>query len=464
MANPATAKYRGPSATFKLGGVAKEAVTDMSAYPILTEEIGYPPSPVASPTPSGGNTPIGQIAAKAVADVLGWKLKPGDAKGFMGALTQSFSLTNVEGHIDARWTPRTYAVQSDLSGGVTGAQASIYARSLEALDKIGPLVDGLYPLRVDASPEDISAIKAVLMSQITEAVNELGLLGGPRVSRVNQYFSLLLGTTGFVPAVGTSKGLVQSDPDSVSGTLGYLRDELGLWSIVAPSGGVFPASNAPLINTVDDEQDVTNFRIIVDYITSLATSWNNNQTFFGLSSTTPFFGTQLVILSRQLSVVADAVDEVRFTMDSVFITPSERQTLEVDFPAFVGLAAHPPVRPAAIPASVQAGVVLVVNDNHIDTPSMFMEDLLTWAQSFAAEEAPKLVQEGGKFAVSNSVLPMCVRLRNLVLGTMHAANLGDLPKGFKTPRVQRALGDLSSQLDELAFLANPLSYTIPSQK
>ncbi len=95
---------------------------------------------------------------------------------------------------------------------------------------------------------------------------------------------------------------------------------------------------------------------------------------------------------------------------------------------------------------------------------MFMEDILTWIQSFASEEAPKLIQEGGKFAVQNSVLPMCVRLRNLVLGTLHATNAGDLPKGFKTPRVQRALGDLSSQLDELAFLANPLTYTIPSQK
>jgi hypothetical protein len=38
------------------------------------------------------------------------------------------SLATVGGHTEATWTPRTYAVQSDLSGGVTGGQASLYER------------------------------------------------------------------------------------------------------------------------------------------------------------------------------------------------------------------------------------------------------------------------------------------------------------------------------------------------
>jgi hypothetical protein len=37
-------------------------------------------------------------------------------------------LTTVDGHAEATWTPRSYAVQSDLSGGVTGGQASLYER------------------------------------------------------------------------------------------------------------------------------------------------------------------------------------------------------------------------------------------------------------------------------------------------------------------------------------------------
>jgi hypothetical protein len=35
-------------------------------------------------------------------------------------------LAMIAGHSEATWTPRTYAVQSDLSGGVTGGQASLY--------------------------------------------------------------------------------------------------------------------------------------------------------------------------------------------------------------------------------------------------------------------------------------------------------------------------------------------------
>src|SRR5581483_10550141 len=160
---------------------------DIDAYPVLTEEVGFPPSPVSRPagTPAGPpSTGLGQIASKAIADVLGWKLKDGDPKGFIGALTQSFTLTDIEGHVESKWTPRTYAVQSDLSGGITGAQASLYTRGKEAGDQCLPLIEGLYTLNTEADPEDVTAVKAVTKSQISELVGELGMLGGPRITRV----------------------------------------------------------------------------------------------------------------------------------------------------------------------------------------------------------------------------------------------------------------------------------------
>ena len=243
--------------------------------------------------------------------MLGWKPKAGDANGFIGALTQSFTLTESEGHVDAAWTPRTYAVQSDLSGGISGAQASIYTRGEEALEQSSPLIDGLYPLIPDPDAENIAALKAVVKSQLTELVNELGMLGGPRVSRVNQYFGLLLGPTTYPNNAAQGSTLAKIDPDQILGTLGQLRDNLGL-----------NFTTQDFVNTVADEQDLSNFRILSDYVTSLAQSWLNNVRFFGLNSTQPFFGTQLVLLSRQLSVVAESVDEVRFTLDSVFIGPA----------------------------------------------------------------------------------------------------------------------------------------------
>jgi len=36
----------------------------------------------------------------------------------------------------------------------------------------------------------------------------------------------------------------------------------------------------PLFGTVEDEQDQTNYRMVVDYLTNLLTSWLNNRSYF----------------------------------------------------------------------------------------------------------------------------------------------------------------------------------------
>src|SRR5690348_9911591 len=149
----------------------------------------------------------------------------------------------------------------------------------------------------------------------------------------------------------------------------------------------------------------------------------NNLQFFGLNTTTPFFGTQLVLLSRQLGVVAEAVDEVRFTLDSVFIGPAERQTLELRF------------------------------DPAITKEPLFAEDLFNWVQNFTTEEGPRLIQDGGKYGVQFSFLPIAQKLQRLVQGAQDPNQLNrDLPPGFHTFRVQRALKQLGDELAELVNL------------
>lgn len=420
--NTIVAQVNGEEAeTAKNVAKATEAVEDAVTYPVLTEEIGYAPSPLARPSTStgtGGGMSLGQMATKAINDVLGWKMKSDDAKGFMGALSASFTGMEVDGHTEWKWSPRTYAVQTDLSGGITGAQASIYTRAKDALDKSLPLLDGLYALDQDADQEDVAALKAVARSQLTELVNELGMLGGPRVSRVNQYFSLLLlGPETFSSELTT---LPHTDPDQIGGTLGNLRDELGL-----------NFTTQDFVNTVEDEQDLSNFRILSDYVTSLAQSWLNNRSFFGLDVAKPFYGTQLVLLSRQLSVVAESVDEVRFAMDSVFIGPAERQTMELHFDG---------------------------------DPALFVEDLLNWIQRFATEEGPRLIQDGGKFGVQNTFFPVATQLQRLVHNAQdpNPANIS-LPRGFHTTRVQRSLQELADQLQELVDLAQPVKHIITEE-
>lgn len=413
----------------KVANIAKNPLQDLAAYPVLTEEVGYPPSPLAKPgssTPgSGGSTSsLGQLVNKTITEVLGWKFKTDDSKGFVGALTQSFSLTEIEGHVESKWTPRTYVVQTDLGGGLSGAQASIYTRGKEAMNQALPLLDGLSALDPEADTEDVIALKAVVKSQITELVNELGFISGPRITRVNKYFQLLLidSNSGipFPPATGTA---LTVDPDSIGGTLGNLRDVLGLNFLTQD-----------FVNSLGDEQDLSNFRILSDYITSLAQSWINNLPYLGLDTPRPFFGTQLVLLSRQLSVVAESVDEVRFVLDSVFIGPAERQTIEIRFPS------HPSFKP------------------------IFLEDMLSWIHDFATNEGPQLIQDGGKFGVQNTVRPVVGQLTAMVADLPTSFSPANpLPAGFFTPRVRIAIEDLVDQLQALLKLARPIEHEITSE-
>src|SRR5581483_10804637 len=399
-----------------------EAIQDVTTYPVLTQEVGYTPSPLAT---SGGGSGTGSIrdlgttVNRAINDVLGWKTKTDDPKGFIGALNASFCCQEVEGHTECTWTPRTYAVATDLAGGITGAQASLYTRAKEALDLSLPILDGLYALDPTADTDEIDAVKKVARSQMTELVNELGSLGGPKPFRVSQYFDLLL-AVGF-PLFPNQ--VVVHDPDNIGGTLGKLREVLGVNS-----------RSDDFVNSVEDEQDVTNYRILADYMTSLAQSWVNNLSFLMTpppAGTQPFFGTQLVLLSRQLSVIAESVDEVRFAMDSVFIGPSERQTLPITTTA----------------ASNKAYTI-------------YAEDLLSWIYSFATQEGPQLVQEGGKYAVGESFTRQVRNLQLMVEGARNPINTTDLPSAFFTPRVQTAWHELGLQLKSLVRLAKPIIHKI----
>jgi hypothetical protein len=226
------------------------------------------------------------------------------------------------------------------------------------------------------------------------------------------------------------------DPDTVHGTLGGLRDQLGLHQIPqSPNQPVY-------INTIDDETNVTNFRIIVEYANSLWHAWQSNIQFF-VTMATPFLGTQLVSISRQLGVVNEAVDEVRFVLDSVFIGPSERQTLLIN--------------PALLPPAGQQNAELA------STPPIYLEDLLAWMQSFVADEAPGVIQSGGRFGLGEDFSAMIWQLSGLAWATFLFAQNVAIPPGLNTVRVLTSLQKLAGQLYFLYQLAYPVgtSYLQP---
>jgi len=395
----------------------KSDLADMSRYSVLTEQIGRSAR-------GGPDAPIALKAQEALSTALGWKPRDDDPKGFLGALSQSFELKDVDGHVEWKWTPRTYAVQTDLAGGISGAQASLYARAQSAADQALPLLDGLYALRSDADPEDTSALKAVIKSTFSGIVTALGQPGGPLVVKIDQAFELLLGTA---PIVQTNPNY----PDTIGGQLGHLRKELGLRSIgtdVDAQGQIL--ERGQLVNTIEEEQNLTNFRILVDHVISLLLSWNSNRTFFlrGSATTTQFFGTQLVAVQRMLSVIAESTEELRKLLDSVFIGPAQQQTVEI--PTGGG-------------------------------NSVFLDELLVWINDFATKDGPATIRDAGKFGVDNTFKPIAQQLDALVQRVIDfAAHAGG---GLQTPRINRALHELKSGLAELVRLTQHIKHDIPAQ-
>ena len=388
------------------------STSDISTYPVLTQELGTPGTSYVPGAPGGGSGAgsLGSIASRSIAEVLGRRPRVCDTKSFVAALNAAFTCEDFEGHTVCKWTGPAYLGTTDLGGSLSGAQASIYDRAKVARDNAVPLLDGLYALRSDADEQEVDAARAIVHTEFVELVSELGVEGGPRVVRLDDLFQVVLDDNYEVlpPRAGLILDPMNNDlfREVGAGALGRMGDVMGMYR----TG----------VNTLDEERNLTNFLIVRDYIAALRTSWNNFRgAFLGQGDT--FFGTQLVLLSRALSVVGESTSDVAFAMDSVFLGAAERRTVQIDFPRTV--APGP----------------------------MVIDDLLSWVQRFATEEGPRIIQDGGKRG-ARTIVPTLTRLSGLVDATFGRIR----HPGGTHPRVRQTLSELHSQLDEAARLAGTI--------
>lgn len=371
-------------------GRLRSTVDDIASYPVLTTEVsggGGGPGPSAR----AGSTVAHQVDA-AVREVLGRLPKYTDATAFTAALSSTFALQEVGGHTVVTWRPRGFTGQAELGGAVSGAQASLYGRARDALSAALPVLAGLTPLRPDADTEEMDAARAVVESQFRAVVDELGTPGGPRRNRVDGLFEILLNQ----PVRG-----IDGTPVA-GGMIGYLGNVFGL--------------EAGQVNTIDEEQVFSGFLLLRDYVVQLRSSWTQFDTVFRQRD----LGTQLVLLSNSLQVVAESVDEVEAALDSVFVGVAER-----------GVASF----------AIGGG------------RSMLVCELLSWVSTFAASEAPELVQQGGRRAMgavestANELVALIEHLESAI-----AARTG-LPIGMSHPRVRHPLEELRTYLRQVVQIA-----------
>jgi hypothetical protein len=361
-----------------VGGI-RSGVDNLTSYPMLVSDLERGQGPGGA----DGGTPVQRLVDTALRQTLGRIPKYTDSKAFLAALNQSFEISQFEGQTLVNWRVRSYVGQTELGGGVTGYQASVYARARDALAQTTPLLRTLRPLIADPDPEEIAAAKSIVASQFDSVVTELGVEGGPRAARVDDLFDTLLRD----PVYG-------QDVTVQGGMLGYLQFVHGL--------------DEERVNTPDEEQALSDFLLMRDYITSVEASWRVYRDQHLGSD----LGTQLVLLSNALQVVGESVDEIEAAMDSVFVGAAERTVT--------------PFRIADSPPR-----------------DMLVSELLSWTRTFATSEAPLLVQEGGRRGVG-AILGTTTELIRL-LGLLIKA-LPILPAGLRHPRVQQPLSETRDYL------------------
>ncbi len=403
-------------------------------------------------TSTGRNGSLQQIVNNAFGQVLGQTFRTGNISNFRDSLSQTFAIKENNGQREITYSPRSYTTQTDLGGAITGAQASLYHRAKAALKEILPLLDGLYELDPSSDKQNREAVRSIIHTEIVELVNEMGVQRGPRVQRVDSLFELLIGTNA-----------ESRLPEQIGGQLRDLADVFGL--------------HRSSINTVDEERNYGNFLIIRDYIVSLRQSW---QDYLDIqqSGSGAFVGTQLVLLSQALEVMAESVRETYRIMDLVFLGPEERQSVWIDFT----LARDPQLQtnnnsnsgrrasrklldPRArirnfeedqdrkIAFLLPDGRPIYVDETAQLVPAMDLERLLSWATRFATEEGPTLARSGGKLGIANAITNTATKLMILIQAASY------VPVGntaYHRAGAIRALRDLAFQTYQVKRLAEEL--------
>ena len=139
----------------------------------------------------------------------------------------------------------------------------------------------------------------------------------------------------------------------------------------------------------------------------------------------PFLGTQLVLLSRSLALVAESVQKVYAAMDSVFIGPAERETTSL------------PLGPNGEPLT--------------------LADLLGGVERFATEDGIRLVREGSQDSVIALQSTLDSQVALVDVAALLSASSSLLPtQSFHSDGVHRSLVELAAYLDKTREQARKL--------
>jgi hypothetical protein len=407
-------------------------------FPFLTEQVTpRTTSPDVQSYPSGGGgMSLQRTVDSAIRAVLGRPANPSDPKSFQAALTASFAINVVEGHTEWTYTPRAFAGAAEFGESLTGVQASLVAFAKNALDQSLPMIDALTSLDPTVEPDELEAKRAIVRTEWNEFVLELQTPGGPRATRADMILAGLTNSNGYLYEFGVDLGMVD------------LNNEISRDRVV----------------TLDDEDNLTKYISLRDYIAAVSNSWQNYRDKYYLTD----LGTGLLNLSRALAVVSDDLTDLTDALDSVYVGPAERLTIRVAV-SIDGLNSPPPLPMGvgAPPPPPPTNGITIGNPVTSSTAenSIVLQDAFDWIDRFATVEAGQLIATSGRrgaAVIQNTASVLVSVISNIILdvtsppttGTASGGTfLSKIPVGLRHPRVRIPLRDLADGLNDVLIAA-----------
>lgn len=396
---------------------------------------------------------------RALTQVLG--RAPGrGADGFVSALNSAFP-SGTDGRIMTTPARSVVSLYSPITEGLTGQlsveQANLYRQASIIGSDALKVLDGIQPFIPTADIDAVEALKALIRSQIRSLLDEFGRLDEPRKQRVESLLNTLLVTE----PVGRGK-----KRRIVGGSLFQLGKMARLIKRPTGSEGGESGENSdgdfddePIMPvTIDDEGQIANFTLLVNYVETLQTIWrkfDDDSTI--VDQVTGNYSERLSRVSVMLPVVADSNISFMSALDSIGFTESERRS---DAALFTTLLS---------PLPFDLGQVVIFDvlsrvQITVTLPSMTLNDFDEWIDRFTNLEAPALLSSSGQFGLNfvtdqaDTLFWTIAAVLSAVTPTtdpttpQHRNQLRLLGKVLSFERVQQTLSELVFQLDTLADL------------
>lgn len=355
-----------------------------AAYPVMVTNASAPGA-----TRSGPADETQRIVDSALRAVLGGRTRVDDPNGLKAALARSFVEDHVNGRRVYRNVPRGSLADTVAEGEVSGFQGALMAHAREVIDHGLPLLENLKSLVPTVDDNDIAARASIVRSNVLNLRDEFGRRDGPRPAVIDNLLDILLGSR---PV---------TDPDLVGGAVGRLRDDLGLATV-------------SYANNIEDEHQLTHFRLLAEYVVGLRTAWQTASPIFGAGGGPAFVSALMRHIELTTQTITESIYQVRTAMDSVFLGEAERRIQRIDLPS-------------------------------LNKARMTIEEILEWAEATVSPDSITLIRDGGRIAIADSLVPTVQKVGAALENVVD----NSLPGGLEAPRVKVSLRDLQAQWREL---------------